>query len=323
MHAILCSRYGTSHPLRIEQLKDLQPGRDEIIVRNRASSVNPVDWKIRSGQMRAMTGLLHPPEVLGSDFAGVVEQVGHAARYPDGETPRPGDRVFGKLDSFKGGAYAACVRTPAAAVARIPEGVDFYAAAAVPNTALTAWQALFGLAGLQADQHAVINGASGGVGVMAVQIAKAHGARVTAVSSRGNHDLLQELGADVCVDYRSDGWLQALPPFDVFFDSVGRAAWRRVRKQLKRPGTYVRTLPSLETTVLAPLIRLLGQSARHIMVKPNGAQMQSLASLMAAGQLKAVVQQVFPAAAVNDAHRLSMDGHVVGKLVLDLDWAAN
>ncbi len=312
MQIIECTTYGGPEVLKLTSAPIPQARKDEILIEIHAASVNPVDWKIRSGALKVMTGS-KPPRILGSDFAGVVRTVGS-----DVNDWCEGDEVWGKFNSFKGGAYAQWVTAKSQEVSHKPTAFSWYEAAATPNTALTAYQAMVKRSGLQPGQCVLVNGASGGVGVMAVQIAKAMGCHVTAVCSAQNASLVDSLGADVVLDYRQQNILAAKRAYDVFFDCVSNQSYFKVAPTLKAGGVHIKTTPDL-TSMAGQLLRWLPcKRPDHIMVKPSAVDLSQLRGWAETGQLKPLIEQVFPMSAVAEAHRLSEAGRVVGKLVLDM-----
>ena len=312
MKQITCQKYGSAEVLRVEKGPIPRMGNNEMLIKVYAASVNPVDWKIRSGALRIKTGL-KPPKILGSDFSGVIEAVGSYVN-----DYQVGDQVWGKLDSFKGGSYAQMVVAKVQNISRKPHNLDHLQAAAVPNVALTAYQAMVKRSGLKTGQSVMINGASGGVGLMAVQIAKAMDCRVTAVCSAKNTVLVKSMGADVVLDYNKEDILTAKNAYDVFFDCVANQSFFKVRATLKAGGTHIKTTPDLLTAVGAVLKPFKVKRPDHIMVKPNHHDLSQIKVWVESGQLKPTVQQVFPITDVVQAHQLSEAGRVVGKLVLDM-----
>lgn len=312
MKVIVCHQYGSSDVLKVEEHQEPKPSANEVLVSVKAISVNPVDWKIRSGALKIKTGF-KPPPILGSDFAGEITAVGsHMNDYT------VGDEIWGKFDSFKGGSYAQVVTAKEQNISHKPHNLDFFQAAAIPNVALTAYQAMVHKSGLKTGQNVLINGASGGVGLMAVQIAKAMDCEITAVCSSKNSALVKSLGADVVLDYHTDDILAAKNTYDVFFDCVSNQSFFKVCASLKSKGTHIKTTPDLCSAIGSVLKPLGMRRPDHIMVKPSHQDLLQLKVWVEQGLLKPIVQQVYPMNNVSDAHQLSETGHVVGKLVLDM-----
>ncbi len=312
MKAIVCKKYGNTDVLQVEEMPTPSPKGKHVLIQVKAASVNPVDWKIRSGALIIKTGL-KPPKILGSDFSGVIKAISSQVN-----EYQVGDEVWGKFDSFKGGSYAQMVVAKAENISKKPTNLDFFQAASMPNVALTALQAMVNKGGLQAGQQVMINGASGGVGLMAVQIAKAMACHVTAVCSAKNAALLKSLGADVVIDYRTQNILAAKAAYDVFFDCVANQSFFKVMSTLKSGGTHVKTTPDL-LTLLGSIVKPFGlKRPDHIMVKPSHENLLQLKKWAESKQLMPIVQQVFPYTDVAQAHEISQSGRVVGKLLLDM-----
>jgi len=317
MKAISCKRYGNSDVLTVTERPKPTPEKHQVLVQVHAASVNPVDWKIRSGKLRVMTGM-RPPVILGSDFAGTIEAIGSQVN-----DYRVGDAVWGKLDSFKGGSYAQYVLAGSHNISHKPANLDFFQAAAMPNVALTAYQAMVHRAGLKPGQQVLINGASGGVGLMAVQIAKAMDCEVTAVCGERNRALVTSLGADRVLDYKKDDILAESNHYHVFFDAVANRSFSRVARTLKPRGVHIKTTPDV-MSMIGQLFRFLPlKRPDHIMVKPSSADLNQLRGWVEADQLKPLIQKIYPMSAVAQAHDESEAGHVVGKLVMDMQPQGN
>jgi len=313
MKAITCSRYGSEGVLQLSKVGVPKITASELLVKVYSASVNPVDWKIRSGQIIAKTGF-RPPKILGSDFAGTIAEVGNnITNY------KVGDKVWGKVDSFKGGSYAEYIKVTGQNISHIPQGIKNEEAASIPNVGLTAYQALINKAGLRKGDHVLVNGASGGVGLMAVQIAKAMGCTVTGVCSGKNAELVKKLGADYVVDYTSENITPHKNTYDVFFDSVANLSLLKVISTLQAGGVYVRTTPSLESLLLGPVLGLFRlKRVEHIMVKPSHEDLVYLKKLVETKQLVATIDSTYEMKDIAEAHKKSKTGRVVGKLVLKI-----
>jgi len=308
MKAIRIHRYGGVEVLSYEEAPKPEPGRGELLVRVHAASVNPIDWKIRSGHYKLVVRF-ELPIVLGWDVSGVVEAVG-----PEVSKFRPGDEVFARPDIKRGGTYAEYVAIRASEAARKPKSIDHVHAAAVPLAGLTAWQGLFDKAGLEEGERVLVHAAAGGVGHFAVQLAKWKGAFVAGTASGRNEALVRSLGADQVVDYTRERFEDAVAPVDVVLDTLGGDAGRRSWQVLKRGGTLVSVLD-----IAVPLkgaLRL--KRGRFLLIKPNAAQLEQIAALIDAGRVKPIVENVFPLAEARRAHELSQTGRVRGKIVLQV-----
>ncbi len=306
MRAVRQHELGGPEVLAIEEVDRPEPGPTEVLVRVAAAGVNAVDWKTRAGG-----GFIRDlPFTLGWDVAGVVEAVGLGVTWL-----APGDRVFG-MPRFprEAGCYAEYVVSPSRQLARIPDGLEDAEAAAVPLAGLTAWQALVETADVGAESRVVVLGAAGGVGHLAVQIAKARGAWVAGTASAGKHGFLAELGADEAIDYRSDAVADRVQDVDVILDAVGGDVGVGALPALRDGGVLVTVSGSSVAGLreaAAGRVRVAG-----ILVEPDRVGMQALASLAAEGKLRPHVQETFPLEEAGAAHALGETGRTRGKLVL-------
>lgn len=313
MKAIVTKWYGGEDRLVLKEVPTPTFNKNEILIRICAASINPIDWKIRSGKMAFMTGLA-PPKILGADFAGVVEGVGDTV-----SEYNVGDRVWGKVNSFKGGTYAQFISVKPNDISLMPSNLNFEEAAALPNVGLTAYQGLVGIGHITAGMRVLINGGSGGVGSAAVQLAKALDSDVTAVCSQKNTPLAKELGASRVVDYQTEKLTRDIGLFDIIFDSVATLSFPSVAGLLKPNGKYISTVPSPVDLFLNPVFQMLQKkSAVSFLVKPNHEHLLVLKELVESGKLKPVIEQTFPLDQAAQAHSKSQGGHVIGKLVLSV-----
>jgi NADPH:quinone reductase-like Zn-dependent oxidoreductase len=306
MHAVRLHQYGAAENLVYEETQRPEPQKGEVLVRVRAAGVNPVDWKTREG--RGVADTLESPIILGWDIAGVVEEVGGGVDHFVA-----GDEVFGmvRFPEF-GDAYAECVAAPAGELAKKPTTISFAEAAATPLVALTAWQALFEVAQLQAGQTLLVHAAAGGVGHVAVQLGKWRGARVIGTASARNADFLRSLGVDQVIDYTHERFEDAARAVDVVLDTQGDETQRRSFTVLKPGGMLV----SIAETPDPSLAREYHVRTARIRVRPSGEQMAQIAQLFERGNLRVEVARTFPLFEAAAAHRLSEEGHTRGKIVL-------
>jgi NADPH:quinone reductase-like Zn-dependent oxidoreductase len=305
MKAVTISKYGDQSVLTYGDIERPKPKTDEILVHNRAIAVNPVDWKIRDG-LGEMFGL-QLPIVLGCEIAGIIEEVGSAV----GDF-HPGDAVYGYVSLQRNGGYAEYTIAKPDEIAPKPGTLDFDNAAAVPVGALTSWQAIFDTANLQAGQRILITGASGGVGSMAVQLAKAKGAFVIATASGKNEEFVRSLGADEFLDYTRVKFEEKVHEADVVFDTVGGDTLERSFQTLRRGGYLI-------TIVMPPSnekAESYGVRASMIGVQPSGKQLREINQLIAAGKLRTHVVTVLPLSEVKKAHQFSESGRTRGKIIL-------
>jgi NADPH:quinone reductase-like Zn-dependent oxidoreductase len=300
MRAISQDVLGGPEVLREVEIERPAPKPNQVLVRVRAAGVNPTDWK-----HRATGGFLgEPPFVLGWDVSGVVEAVGIGVA-----AFAPGDEVFGMLPYPYGhGSHAEYVIAPVRALARKPAGVDHTGAGALPLVSLTAWQALTEHADLRPGQRVLIHAAAGGVGHVAVQIAKARGAYVIGTASAGKHEFLREIGVDEPVDYRETDFTEAVQDADVVLDTIGGDNALRSLRVLRPGGVLV--------SILYEEAGRLGVRALRMLVDADRSGMEAIAELAGAGKLRATIAGTFPLAEAAEAHALGDTGRTKGKLVL-------
>ncbi len=291
MRAIVYDRFGGPEVLEQRQVAVPALRPHEVLVRVKAAALNPKDSFVRKGRFALSTGRRFP-KLLGYDVAGVVEQVGAQV-----STLRPGDEVFGMRNGFQGGTIAELVAMPQTELAPRPKTLSFDEAAAIPLAALTALQALRDLGHVKPKDRVLLHGASGGVGVFAVQLARILSAHVTTTSSARNAPFLQSLGAHVGLDYAKDRFLDAAAGWNVVFDIFGNLSFAKVKASLAPKGVYVSTVPSARNIVddlrtrWSPFKR-----ARLVVVKSNAADLDWLKQQSEAGALKPVVDRVVPLA---------------------------
>jgi NADPH:quinone reductase-like Zn-dependent oxidoreductase len=318
MKAIVYRTYGSPDVLKLEEVDKPVPADDEVLVRVHASSVNPAEWYGVTGLLvaRMQMGLRKPKETrLGADFAGVVEAVG--AEITDFE---PGDEVFGG----RTGAFAEYVSVRNA-IAPKPANVTFEQAAAVPIAALTALQGLRDKGRLQPGQEVLINGASGGVGTFAVQIAKALGAEVTGVCSTQNVEKARSLGADHVVDYTQEDFTRSGEQYDLLLDIAGSRSWSEYKRVLKPDANLVIVGAQKGGRLLGPLSHVIklrlaslraSQKVSFFIAKLTREDLQVMRELIEAGKVTPAVEKSFPLSETADALRYVGEGHARGKIVL-------
>jgi NADPH:quinone reductase-like Zn-dependent oxidoreductase len=317
VRAAVHTRYGPPEVARLGEVAAPVPGADELLIKVNATTVNRTDCGVRQADpviVRFFTGLIRPKQtILGSEFAGEVEAVGqHVTSF------REGDAVFG-LSSDAFGAHAEYICLPeSGSVARKPVNMTYEQAAAVCDGAMLALQALR-RAGLQRGQKILIHGASGSIGTAAVQLAKYHGAEITAVCATKNMELLRSLGADRVIDYTREDFTKDGERHDVVFDAVGKSSFRRCRRLLKRHGTFLFT--DLGFLWHAPILVLLTRfvGARRVLIpipKPDQRDILFLKDLIEAGALTAVIDRRYPLEAIVEAYRYVETGQKTGNVVI-------
>jgi NADPH:quinone reductase-like Zn-dependent oxidoreductase len=331
MRAILSDQYGGPEVLQLaDDLPIPQVGPNGVLIQVHASSVNPVDWKLRRGLLDPVRPVRFPV-IWGCDLSGVVTEAGPAVTLF-----KPRDEVYGFKDGYVAktyrGTYAEYVVAPEKSLTKKPQNLTHEQAASIPLAALTAWQSLLDQGKLKPQQRVLVHAGAGGVGSMAIQIAKAFGAFVAATGSTRNQELLRQLGADQPIDYTQEQVESIRPKFDLVLDGVGQSVWAASFRALRAGGRLVTLaipIPERQSgklgffaTAIAGLaggtLRGLagGKRLMMIQVKPRGGDLEKVTALVEAGKLQPVVEKVFPLEEIADAHRLSEAGHVRGKLVI-------
>ena len=314
MRAVGIRRYGPPEVLESLEAEKPEPGPDSVLIRVAAAGVNPADCLLRSGGLR-FVARQKMPFVPGADVAGVVEATG-----PEATRFGVGDPVYAMLPNTAGGGYAGYAVAAEGAVASVPPGLTLGEAAGVPLAALTALQSLRDKASLRAGGHVLVNGASGGVGTFAVQIARVLGARVTAVASGRNADLVRDLGADEVLDYTRGNVTAGEARYDAVFDAANVLAFRKVRRMLKPNGVFVTVNPFVGRLSPGWLARLReGRRIESVLVRPDGGDLEKIGAWIGAGEVRLVIDRSYPLAEAAEAHRYSETRRARGKLVLVVD----
>jgi NADPH:quinone reductase-like Zn-dependent oxidoreductase len=320
MRAIVQDRYGLPEVLELREVDRPEPNDDQVRIRVQAASLNMYDWHMTTGTpylARTQAGLRVPKNPIpGADVAGTVDVVGNnVADFT------PGDQVFGFIG---GGALAEYVCVGEQRLARIPENVTFEQAAASPLAGITALEGLRDVGGLQRGQRALINGASGGVGTFAVQIAKALGASVTAVCSTSKVEMVRSIGADHVIDYTRDDFVETERGYDLLFDNVGYRPWSETRRVLTPEGINV-TITGPKHSLMGPFRRLVfrrlassvgSQRMTWFTAHMRRRDLQDLAGLLGSGEVTPVIENTYPLEKAADALRYLGEGHALGKLVV-------
>ncbi len=332
MKAFIVERYGKSEPLRAVDLPEPEIREDEVLVKVCAASVNVLDAKIRNGEFK----LLLPyktPFVLGHDVAGVVVRVGSRVR-----DFKQGDEVYARPDDLGIGTFAEFVAVRESALARKPANLTMEEAASLPLVALTAWQALVEKGRLQKGQKVFIQAGSGGVGSVAIQLAKHLGATVATTTSAGNAAWVKELGADLVIDYHEKDFEDSLKDYDLALNSQDGQTLKKSLNILKPGGKLISISgppdPAFAEAIGAnwlvrQIMRLLSSGIRSkakerrvdyafLFMKANGNQLRQIATLVEAGAIRPVVDKVFPFAATNDALNYVERGRAKGKVVINV-----
>jgi 2-desacetyl-2-hydroxyethyl bacteriochlorophyllide A dehydrogenase len=307
--AVVIEEYGNKDQLQEAIVTLPELGADQVIVKVAATSINPIDWKLREGYLKQMFPWEFPI-ILGWDVAGEIVEVG--ANVKDYQV---GNRVFARPETTRFGTYADYTIVDAHLLATIPESITYQDAAAVPLAGLTAYQALFEHGSLKAGEKVLIHAGAGGVGTYAIQLAKNAGAHVITTASLKNHELLKKLGADEVIDYHTTNFEEVLTDIDLVFDTMGGEIQKKSYTVLKEFGRLISVL-SIEDDSLAKAKKITAQA---IWLRTNGEQLQELAEQMNQGKLISVIGATFPLTrqGIYDAHALSETHHAVGKIVID------
>ncbi len=302
MKAIRIHQFGDANTLQLEDIPNLTIGDDQVLVRVRAAGVNPIDWKIRQGYMKDVMQTKFPL-TLGQDFAGEVVDKGKSVTQF-----AKGDRVFG----FAQGTYAEIAAAPASTVAKIPDGVDFATAAALPTAGLTALQIIRDFVQAKAGMTILIHGAAGGVGSFASQIAKNKGARVIGTATGEDIEYLKSIGVDEVIDYKRERFEDKVHGVDAVVDLVGEDTAARSYGVVKRGGVLVSTVQAPDEAAA----QRAGIRAERIVMKRNSADLAELAQLVAKGAVKPRMDQTLSLNQAKEAQELSEKGKTEGKVIL-------
>lgn len=332
MKAFIVDRYGAADRLRAGEVPDPELREDDVLVQIHAAGVNPLDAKIRSGEFK----LILPyrlPLILGNDVAGVVVRVGSRVR-----DFKPGDEVYARPPKDRIGAFAELIAMNERAVAMKPKALTMEEAASIPLVGLTAWQALIERANLKKGQKVLIHAGSGGVGTIAIQLAKHVGAVVATTTSTANFDLVKRLGADIAIDYRQDDFATVLHDYDVVLNSLGAETLRKSLRVLKPGGSLISLSgppdPAFAEDIGSPWIvkqvmrvlsyRIRKEAGRRrvnysfLFMKASGEQLREIAALIDSGIVRPVVDRVFPFESTKEALAYVETGRAKGKVVVTM-----
>ncbi len=323
MKATVFTQYGSPDVLHLEEVEKPAPRDDEVLVKVHAASVNAADWHLMRGEpfpARLAFGFPKPKyKILGADISGRVEAVGgNVTRF------QPGDEVFGDLSGCGFGGFAEYVCASEDALALKPANISFEEAAAAPMAAVTALQGLRDKGRIQQGQKVLINGASGGVGMFAVQIAKSFGAEVTGVCSMRNLNMARSIGADHVIDYTKEDFTQNAQRYDLILAVNGYHPLADYKRALSPEGIYVMTGGSnaqlFQAMLLGPVMSMTGSKKMgNTMAKPNKKDLALLAELLETGKVVPVIDRRYPLREVPEAIRHLEEGHARGKVVITLE----
>ncbi|MDH4231931.1 MAG: NAD(P)-dependent alcohol dehydrogenase [Nitrospirota bacterium] len=313
MKAAVIDRYGGSEVVHIRDVTPPVSGRSDVLVRVHAASVNPLDWKVRSGMTKILTGRAFP-KILGSECAGEIVEKGAGVTLF-----QKGDQVIVYPGIRRLGAFAEYVAAGGQNTFLKPRNITFGQASGIPVAGIAALQALRDLGHIEPGMKVLINGASGGVGHFAVQIAKVFNSAVTAVCSDANADFARGLGADRTIDYLKEDFTKGEERFDVIFDAVTKRTFAECRKALTPTGVYVSTLPSFSVLLNQYVLGFLtGRKAASVMVRPNATDMEWMRTQIEEGRIKVVVDRVYPLEQIREAFAYSETGKARGKIIIKI-----
>jgi NADPH:quinone reductase-like Zn-dependent oxidoreductase len=323
MKAWMINSYGGPEVLQPGEVPEPDVGPNDVLISVRAASVNPIDWKMRSGETRVILKQQFPL-ILGNDASGIVESVGS-----DVQAFNPGDRVYTRPDKRRVGTFAERIAVSASDVAIMPPSLSFEQAASIPLVGLTAWQALVDLAKIQPGQKVLVHAGAGGVGTFAIQLAKHLGAYVATTASQPKHELLKTLGADLLIDYRSQDFTELISDFDLVFDLLGGREQKQSFSTLKPGGLLVsivgppdppfarewelgwplRILVSLISAPVRIRAQLKKCNYRFLIMSANGEQLGQISQLIERRRIRPVIDRVFPFVETDKAVAYTEQGH--------------
>ncbi|QTN01542.1 zinc-binding dehydrogenase [Sediminibacillus dalangtanensis] len=310
MKAVIIDQYGSAEQLHEAEVEKPEIESGQVLVEMHATSVNPIDWKLREGYLKEMLPFEFPI-ILGWDAAGIVKEIGS-----DVSGFQPGDRVFARPATTRNGTYAEYAAIDEKLLAKIPENISFEEAAAVPLAGLTAWQCLVDFAEIKEGDKVLIHAGSGGVGSFGIQIAKSFGAYVASTASGKNEDFLKVLGVDRFINYQEEDFADALEDYDIVVDTLGGDIQKKSFDILKEGGKLVSVVGEPDKE-LASKKQIKSGS---LWLNPDGNQLAELGKLMKDGKLDATIGRTFPLTTegVREAHKLSETNHARGKIVIKI-----
>jgi 2-desacetyl-2-hydroxyethyl bacteriochlorophyllide A dehydrogenase len=312
MKAAIINTWGGPDVFEIKEVEQPKPEANQLVIKVYASSINPADWKHRIGNHKYVLGAPFPI-ILGYDVCGEVIEVGkEIAKF------KIGDIVFGDLDNKYGGALAEYAVGHENCFALKPENITTLEAAAFPLVSLTAIQALH-KANIRSGNTVLINGAAGGVGHIAMQLAKIYGARVIAVASHRNKNLVESFQPDEFIDYTKQDILKLEEKVDIFFDTIGNLSFRKTRHLLNKGGTYINTLPRPKI-IAHKFFQIFsgGKKVKTLLRKHSNEDLKQIADLIQIGKLKVAIDKTFKLEDIALAHTYAQKGHTIGKNVIEI-----
>lgn len=310
MKAIIIEQYGTAEELKEREVPLPELKDNQVLVEMHATSINPIDWKLRAGYLKDMLPFEFPI-ILGWDAAGVIAEVGDKVT-----SFKKGDRVFARPDTTAHGTYAEYVAVDEKLLAKMPENASFEEAASIPLAGLTAWQCLVDFSEIKSGDKVLIHAGAGGVGSLAIQIAKSFGAHVASTASGKNEEFLKSLGVDHFINYREEDFELALDHYDIVVDTMGGEIQKKSMNVLKKGGKLV----SIVSPPDENLAKEKEVKAGFLWLEPNGKQLSQLGEMIEQGKLKPLVGHTFPFTeqGLKEAHELSESHHAKGKIAIKI-----
>lgn len=313
MKAVTINQYGGPEVLEYSEIPKAVAGQGEIVIKTKFAAVNPADWKVRKGKLKLITGKKFP-KVLGIEASGIVEEVGEGVK-----SFTPGQHVFAAKD-YTTGCYAEYFKISEKNAILLPETMAFEDAASIAVTGVTAYQSLVKHGGIEEGMHVLINGASGGVGIMAVQIAKILGATVTGICSGENVDFVKSLGADRVIDYSKTNFLEEKHQYDIIIDSAGGLSFKNTKKSLAKRGTLIKINISIGI-LIDQMIKssFSSKTVKLVIMKVIKEDFQWVRDQIAMGKLKVIIDKIFDLKDCKKAHEYSETLRARGKILLKVN----
>lgn len=313
MKAATIEKYGDFNEFILKELPDPVVGDKEVLIKIKAASVNPIDWKIRSGSLKYIYPIRFPA-ILGFDFSGEIKALGKRV-----ESLHVGDAVYGCSYKKEGQAYSQLIALEETSISLKPETMDFKQAASIPLAAMTALQALRDKGDVKQNHRVLIIGASGGVGMFAVQIAKILGAKVSAVCSTTNVELVSSFGAEEVIDYKKTPPFSLTQNYDVIFDCVAAYNYPQAKKRLTKNGVYISTIPSIRLIFQGIFSKLTSKKAKIILLNKNKNDLETITQWINNNKLITHIDSEFSLQNISLAHQRSESLRTVGKIIIAID----
>lgn len=312
MKKVIYEVYGDADVLKVTDFETTEPAEGEALIKVMAAGINPVDYKIRNGSLKFIFRA-KLPRTPGGEISGIVEKTGSMQ-----SAFRPGDKVYAMLPVSVGG-YSEYINVNEDLLSHMPENISFNDAASIPLAGLTALQALRDKGNISPGMKVLVNGGSGGVGMFAIQIAKAFDAEVTAVCSGKNINFVKSFGADHLIDYENLDFTKSETKFDIMFDAVAKSSFGKCKKILKEKSVFITTVPSLPVMLRQIINPLVNKKVFGILTKPLSKDLDYLTDLILQGKLKASIEKVYTIEEAANAHKHIETGRVKGKLVIEMN----